>query len=602
MHTPGELTADLIRSAADTKTWQRGTGYHNDGRVVSVEQRNGWVHGKVAGSYRYRCKLRVADGDLAFACDCPVGGDHVLCKHVVATALTYLDRYGPSHTPPAKTKGRKVETTLADVQHYLESLEAGALVELVMDRLDQDDDWRAALLRTAAMHRPDGVDLDALKKAVTTATRTGPFLDYHESIGFASGLSSLCDSQAELIDAGHADAAIGLIEYVLKRCEDALGRMDDSSGCMSEVFDSLQTHHLRACQLAERLSPKKLAKRLFDWQMTTEYDTFYNAPETYAEVLGEDGLARFRELVQKRWDKLPDRQPGDDRIHFERDRFRLQSMMESLARANGDMDELILIKQKDLSSPYGFQQIAALCQESGQLDEAIDWAERGTKAFPDEQRDTRLHILLADLYQQAGRYDNAVELAWSLYDRCPVLDGYILLKQHAEQFRVNGRKSKKPWKQWRERALSRLRADIKQVAKDKPPRPDRDRFISAADSDHSRLVEVFLREETPDAAWQEAQTGGCTDELWLNLARRRETKHPADAVAVYQELAARCIERTNKRGYEEAIVLIERLLPLMTEAGMGGQSPRYLQVLCETYKRKRKFIQMLDALTYPGKG
>ena len=60
MLTPGELTADLIRSAADTKTWQRGVGYHNDDRVISVEQRNGWVHGKVAGSYRYRCKLRVA--------------------------------------------------------------------------------------------------------------------------------------------------------------------------------------------------------------------------------------------------------------------------------------------------------------------------------------------------------------------------------------------------------------------------------------------------------------------------------------------------------------------------------------------------------------
>ena len=306
---------------------------------------------------------RVADEGLAFACDCPVGGDRVLCKHVVATALAYLDEYGPGRTQPDKAKGRKAETTLADVQHYLESLEAGALVELVMDRLDHDDDWRAALLRTAAMHRPDGVDLDALKKSVTAATRTGPFLDYRESIGFASGLSSLCDSLAELIDAGHADAAIGLIEYALKRCEGALDRMDDSSGCMSEVFDSLQTHHLRACQLDERHSPKKLAKRLFDWQMATGYDTFYNAPETYAEVLGEDGLARFRELVKKRWDTLPDRQPGDDRIHFDRDRFRLQSMMESLARANGDMDELILIKQKDLSSPYGFHQIAALCQE-----------------------------------------------------------------------------------------------------------------------------------------------------------------------------------------------------------------------------------------------
>ena len=55
--------------------------------------------------------------------------------------------------------------------------------------------------------------------------------------------------------------------------------------------------------------------------------------------------------------------------------------MESLARVSGDIDELVAIKAKDLSSAYQFLRIAEILLGAGRKDEALTWAERGLTAF-----------------------------------------------------------------------------------------------------------------------------------------------------------------------------------------------------------------------------
>jgi hypothetical protein len=56
----------------------------------------------------------------------------------------------------------------------------------------------------------------------------------------------------------------------------------------------------------------------------------------------------------------------------------------------------------------------------------------------------------------------------------------------------------------------------------------------AARADHSELVTIFLWEKDVEAAWREAREGGCSNDLWMDLARKRETNHPEDALPIYQ--------------------------------------------------------------------
>ncbi len=46
---------------------------------------------------------------------------------------------------------------------------------------------------------------------------------------------------------------------------------------------------------------RRLARRLFAWELCTDWDTFYGAAATYVNVLDEKGLAVYRELAEAEW-------------------------------------------------------------------------------------------------------------------------------------------------------------------------------------------------------------------------------------------------------------------------------------------------------------
>ena len=68
--------------------------------------------------------------------------------------------------------------------------------------------------------------------------------------------------------------------------------MDDSDGHMNDILPELQNLHHRAC-LEARPNPRALARRLFAWEMMSEWGIFYATAETYADVFGAEGLAEY---------------------------------------------------------------------------------------------------------------------------------------------------------------------------------------------------------------------------------------------------------------------------------------------------------------------
>lgn len=130
-------------------------------------------------------------------------------------------------------------------------------------------------------------------------------------------------------------------------------------------------------------------------------------------------------------------------------------MMESLARAAGEVDAVVAVKSRDLSLAYTFYQIAQLYQEAGRHDDALTWAERGLQAFP-VNTDRRLRDWLVEEYHRRGRHDEAMALVWQAFTEQPALAAYQALHEHAVRLGQ--------WETWRERTWAVLR---EQVAKAK---------------------------------------------------------------------------------------------------------------------------------------
>jgi uncharacterized Zn finger protein len=584
-----QFTKKNLQRATDSRSWERGVGYFEDGRVGSLMVDGGVIHARVAGNEDYRVQLWMEDGQVEGECSCPMGDDGVFCKHCVAVGLTflagkaeYLD--GDGATDTKKRQGRKEkEVTPDNVRAYLAKQEKDRLVELITERLPWDDELRQTLYLRTARGGADGLNVSAYRKAITDATRTGGFVDYGSAHGFARNIDAVIDSIQELLDEGHAAEVIELAENGIARCEQALGSMDDSDGNMSGLVERLGEIHHTAC-LAAKPAPEELARRLFRGEVESSYDLFDGSAETYADVLGERGLAVYRQLAQAQWEKLPALAPGEDRHSYGHDRFRLTSIMESLARASGDIEQLVAVKCKDLSSSYSFLNVAEVYREAGQRDKALEWALRGLKTFV-KQPDSRLEDFIADEYHRLCRHDEAMALIWGQFERRVDLQAYIHLKEHADRA--------KQWPAWRQKALELVHKEIGEAMR--RPRPQ-DRWTYHRPPDHSLLVEIYLWEKDAESAWQEAQVGGCSNELWMRLAEHREKDHPADALAIYCKQIAPIVSRTNNEAYHEAFELIHTIKVLMARLDQHDQFAAYLDDLRKTYKPKRNFMAMLNRL------
>ena len=163
---------------------------------------------------------------------------------------------------------------------------------------------------------------------------------------------------------------------------------------------------------------------------------------TYAKALGKVGLQRYRELAEAEWSKVTLR---NDENGYDAHRAAIARVMERLAEAGGDVDELVAIKAKDLSSGYRYLAIAEVLTKAGRANEALAWAERGLKAFPDRP-DDRLRDFLVSAYLKRRRNVEALQLTWAQFEERTGLEGFIRLHRIAGKLGA--------WPEQRERALT----------------------------------------------------------------------------------------------------------------------------------------------------
>src|SRR5262249_57416871 len=97
---------------------------------------------------------------------------------------------------------------------------------------------------------------------------------------------------------------------------------------------------------------------------------------------------------------------------------RIMGSMDSWARVSGDVEELVAVMSRDLTSGYSYLRIAEVYREAQRHDNALLWAESGLKAFPD-RTDARLREFAAEEYHRRGRHDEAMKLIWTEFSERP---------------------------------------------------------------------------------------------------------------------------------------------------------------------------------------
>ncbi|HEX5480993.1 MAG TPA: SWIM zinc finger family protein [Terriglobia bacterium] len=574
-----DLLDKALHRMAGGPSFSRGQDYFKDGRVHSLFNDAELLEATVIGSRKYHVRLWVEKGKVSYSCTCPVGEDGDFCKHCVAVALA-----GKTERPPKDSNGKNRKTralTLQDVRAMLLREDHEKLVDTVVTWAKADGKLRDRLLLAAARESPGRIDLAPFRRAIDKAFDSGDFVDYYEMASYARDANEAIDRIEEILRDGHADAALELSEHALRAAERAMDSMDDSDGRMSDILERLQEVHLEACTVAKP-DPVELARKLFAWELRSEWDVFLGAVERYAAVLGVAGLEAYRKLAEAEWSKVPERRPGSRESGGYGGRFRIRLIMENLARLSGDIEALVEVMARDLSSAYYFFKIAETYQEAKKYDKALEWAERGLKAFP-ERTDPRLREFVAEEYHRCKRHEDAMQLIWANFLDHTELDPYKDLEKHARKAGA--------WDAWRERALAEIRRQIAASGK----RVSREgQFAGYYDAGRSLLVRIFLYEKDAESAWREAKEGGCSTPLWLELAKLREKDHPKDAIPIYLGHVEPTLSFKNNNAYTEAVRLLRQAGALMAQVGQQEDFVNQLTLIRAKHRPKRNFIKLLD--------
>jgi uncharacterized Zn finger protein len=536
-----------LRKLAGGKVFERGEDYHCDGQVEILSLEPERVLAQVAGSEDYRTVLTGRGKKIAGECSCPAFTDSGFCKHMVATALAANEAVDVAALGNGDAGGAGA---IGRIRSHLKTKGVDALVDMVVDLAEHDAGLfrKLDLASTAAQGNDKAVEA-RLRRAIDGGTRTASYVGYAAAADWADGVEIALEAVADLAAGEHAGVALRMAEHAIDRIEQAIQSIDDSDGHCGALLERARDIHLAACRVV-RPDGVALARSLFDREMDGQYDTFYRAAAIYEKVLGRAGLAEYRRLAHEAWERRP---PEND--------SRLEDILDFFFEREGNVEERIALRTRDLSSPWSYLRLAEFCLEVDRKDEALRRAEEGLWKFEDDEPDERLTLFAAGLLTKASRKADAEKHLWHAFERAPSRDLYVRLRK------LGGTIA-------RERALALLEASLAAGKRVGP--------YGAA----HLLVELLIKEKMFDAAWSALERHGGHAVLQQALADASKASHPSQAIDVYVKL----VEQHAQFGrYEEAARLVKRLAGLRDAAEQAA----YLADLKERHKRKRNFMKLL---------
>jgi len=541
-----------LQKLAGDKTFARGKAYFEDDEVELLVIESDRVLAQVTGSEDYRTVLTGRGNAIDGHCSCPAYVEWGFCKHMVAVGLA-ANAAGDAEPEEAGALSR--------IRKHLKTKSVDALAEMIVQLAEQDTKlFRKLELAATALDGDDAGVEARLRKVIDGATRTGSHIDYGSAPHWAAGVEEALEAIESLVSNSRAALALKLAERAIERIQRALGSIDDSDGYCAALLHRVADIHLAAVT-AIQPNPIQLARDLFEREMTDEYDVFGGAVGRYEPVLGERGLAEYRRLAEKAWQKLPARSASRANQDLSAEYGQLIGILDFFAERDGDTDARIALRAKELSSSYNYLQLAEFCLQQDRPGDALKFAEEGLWIFEDNRPDQRLLVFTSELLLKMGRESDAVDQLWRAFEKAPTLDLYQRLRKNG------GDEAHRRALQLLENLCHRKRSIGWQNPAD-------------------LLVKILLQENAHDQAWDTFRKFGASPSTHEQLVQVTEKTHSGEAIAFYTA----SIEHLVKFGhYEKAAELIARLAGLRP----AGEQNAHVLSLKVRHGRKRNFMKLL---------
>lgn len=583
------FSASVIKELATPMSYRRGSHRSLREAMGCPAGDDRHLEVVVLGTVPYLVRLWVDGGRPGWSCTCPASADGSFCKHCVAVALSLHPaeqepekrfRPEPTRTVTSSGSGSSESEQLSD---YLHGLSFDRLVAIVVKQASSDVGLRQRLLAEAAAG-PGGVpDSAAWRRSLDSAFAPprGPLVYNDEADDWTAGVHQVMDGLESLLERGHCRAVMELTDYGCRLASAACSYVHYSGGWVDDISERLIELHYRAC-ITGQPDPVELARRLVELEFGSapEWEFLDGAVMTYAEVLGEAGLAEYRRLI--------DRQRESEQRTSRRDRRNAllnnwsHQALRCWARATDDPDTLIEAHKADGIGPSACWEISRVLDDAGREDEALEWARRGLRGHPPPWSfGNDLRDYLAAALRKRGEDREALSLYWDAFAAHPSLTTYRRLLEESSR-------GPQADVDWFRRGVEELRGRLSS------PGPESDaRHPSVVSKDADTLVKILFLEGWREEAWEAAADFGCGPEMRMSMMRAREDTHPLESMAAYQAEVSSLIDQKRNSAYQSAVDLMGRVHLLSEAAGVPERFKYLMEWVRTEHWRKRNLKKLL---------
>ena len=409
---------------------------------------------------------------------------------------------------------------------------------------------------------------EALRQAIDNAVIVRGYIDYRKVGTYESRIQDLLPDLEDFIDEGRIDDAVTLIERTMQRMEENWDNVDDNDGNMGDIFKELQVLHHKAVKASRAPIPKYFAHYLFTKAMASTCGAFWDAPQTYADILGEEGIKELWGYIAEAFAKVPIARADADTWKTLHSDQAIKALAKSLAEQINDFEWYLNVYTRELRGSHDYLVLAKICRKCGRDDFAETWAIDGMKMVFQGGVDPRLKSFLADLYADQGKIDAAFKLLWDNFKhRQPVYDQpYKDLKAVGEKVGF--------WTEWRELVLADLRA-----------------------REGYDVLRVLISEGLLRKAFEEATIRGGNKEIWELLARELGKNDPDLAYKSHEMLYNfAVIDIGTNGGRFDATHAVAEMRDMAKRLGTESEFLLWIEGEKKRWKRKKRYMATLQRM------
>jgi len=603
------LSDASLRDASSAAIFKRGKAYATSGSVEVVAEDplpEPALRAEVTGTEIYTTEMWFEDDALAGSCDCPNAQDGWFCKHQVAVALVWREQLArppsddahaanPGAAPTAKRPRTEKEKHLA-LRDFLCGLDPSILADKLLDFANRDHDISRELHQWRKLSEVKGEPVD-LKPLVNDVLSPGRgFIAWNEAGSYARRADAVVPLLRQARERDPA-VAVSLCVHALRRVWGVLAQADDSDGEIGGVCEAIGAELMQAVRIAGP-QPADFGDTYLQLQLDEPFGCFDAA--AMDATMGEAALARYRQLLAKRWRTAKDAVLALRAEHAEKvatrkgralvyEKFNEREMRLStferlhLAQLKqmGANEEVLSILREDLTEAYGHSQVVAFLEATGRLDEAFEQAQRGYDAFPG---DRRLQEDLLRCYEREGLTGEALMLRRSQFEHRPSVEGY----HHALNA---GRAADEDTDVLRQELLDFLQQQEQDaLGRQATLSPGLRRARQGP-----AVLDVSLRAEVlgSEGRWVEAcllaqPPATCRDAVLNSIAVHLPAEHHEQAVQLLLRVFEAVIQRSSSP-YREALALVNEIGQRMDAV----RRTAWLDHLRTQFKVKRNFVRDL---------